>query len=194
MKKLHGDRYSLDINLALSLQFAELDYEQQKIIKDKEGFIPKDIQSYISTFDGGLDDNQLSNERFSYKLLFIKVNAKRQGQADRVIEFIDPKSDLAKTISKEYWVKIDREKPKYLPSEVVKKVKEAGFTDFKIHHHTDIWKQYDGKNPSKGYGVQIAKTWYWYENWINFAIGGNLKIIAKFQQVTAVMILSIPQT
>jgi hypothetical protein len=35
----------------------------------------------------------------------VKVLAKRKGQADRVIEFIDPKSELAKNISKDYWVK-----------------------------------------------------------------------------------------
>ena len=47
-----------------------------------------------------------------------------------MIEFLDPNSDLSKNISKEYWVKVDREKPKYLPSQVVEKVKVAGFPDF----------------------------------------------------------------
>ncbi|MBN2066073.1 MAG: DUF3644 domain-containing protein, partial [Candidatus Thermoplasmatota archaeon] len=173
--KLHGKNYSLGSNLALSLQFAELDYEQHKIMKDKLNKIPKEIKAYIADFDKQLTDEQRQNERYSYKLLFIKTNAKSNGQADRVIEFLDPNSDLSKNISKEYWVKVDREKPKYLPSQVVEKVKVAGFPDFKIHHHTDIWKENDGKNPNKGYGVNVAGTWYWYENWIDFVINKKRK-------------------
>jgi len=170
LKKLHGEKYSLDKNLALSLQFAELDYEQKNIIKDKKGKIPRNIQTYIATFDSNLTKNQISNERFSYKLLFVKVNAKRAGQADRVIEFIDPNSEFAKNISKEYWVKEDREKPKYFATQVIKKVKEAGFKDFGMYQHTQFWKKHDGKNPSKGFGTKIVKFWYWYDNWIDYII------------------------
>ena len=25
----------------------------------------------------------------------------------------------------------------------------------------------DGKNPVKGYGVQVARTWYWYDRWVD---------------------------
>jgi hypothetical protein len=102
--------------------------------------------------------------------LFVKVGAKRRGGADRVIEFIDPKSPLAKNITKEYWVKEDREKPKFLPSEVINKVKKADFKNFGMHQHTQFWKKHDGKNPDKGFGVLISKQWYWYENWIAFVI------------------------
>ena len=92
-------------------------------------------------------------------------------KSDKVIEFIDPKSDLAKKIDKEYWVKKETEKPKHLPSQVVEKVREAGFKKFRIHpDHTNMWKSGDAKNPGKGYGVQIANTWYWYESWINRCI------------------------
>jgi hypothetical protein len=170
LKKLHGKEHSLDENLALSLQFAELDYEQKTIIKDKKNKIPKNIQTYIATFDKGLSGEQVAHERYSYKLLFVKVNAKRQGQADRVIEFIDPKSELAKTISKEYWVKEDREKPKYSATQVINKVQEAGFKKFGMYQHTQFWKKHDGKNPSKGFGTEVVNFWYWYENWVDFII------------------------
>ena len=170
LKQLHGEEYSLDSNLALSIQFSELDYEQKDIIKDKKEMIPKNIQTYIASFDKELSAEHLSNERFSYKLLFVKVNAKRQGQADRVIEFLDPKSDLAKTISKEYWIKEEREKPKFSATQVIKRVQEAVNKGFGMHQHTLFWKKHDGKNTSKGYGTMVVKTWYWYENWIEFII------------------------
>lgn len=170
LKKLFGEKYSLDNNLALSLQFAELDYDQAKAIKDTGGFIPKSVQSYIAAFDESLSEEDLNSERFAYRLLFTKVVAKRKGQADSVIEFIDPNSELAKIISKEYWVKEEREKPKFLRKDVLKKVKETGFANFGPSQHTDLWKQHDAKKPPKGYGVDVCGTWYWYQNWVDFII------------------------
>lgn len=170
LKNLFGQKYALDNNLALSLQFAELDYGQAKIIKDKEELIPKEIHSYIAEFDKSLSDDELKSDRFAYRLLFSKIVAKRQGQADRVIEFIDPKSQLAANISKEYWVKEEKEKPKFLRKDVLKKIQEAGHTNFGPSQHTVLWKKYDGKNPAKGFGVDVCGTWYWYQNWIDFIV------------------------
>jgi hypothetical protein len=170
LKKLHGDKYGLDHNLALSLQFAELSSGQAQVIKDREDLIPEEITSYIATFDSRLTNSEIENERFAYRLLFVRVTAKRHGQADRVIEFIDPKSELAKSVSKEYWVKEETEKPKFSATQVIRKVREAGFRSFGMHQHTLFWKKHDGKNPGKGYGTMVVKTWFWYQNWITFAI------------------------
>jgi hypothetical protein len=170
LKKLHGDKFGLDQNLALSLQFAELDQSQAKTIKDKENLIPKEIISYISTFDSKLATPEIESERFAYRLLFVKVLAKRQGQADRVIEFIDPKSDLAKSISKEYWVKEETEKLKLSATQVVRQIRQAGFPQFGMHQHTLFWKKHDAKNPKKGFGATVVKAWYWYQHWPIFVI------------------------
>ncbi|MBP7795883.1 MAG: DUF3644 domain-containing protein [Elusimicrobiales bacterium] len=170
LKSLHGEKYSLDRKLALSLQFAELDYTQAQIIKDKEQQIPQYIRSYIADFEKNLTEDQIKNERFSYKLLFTKVTAKRTGQADRVIEFLSPTDSLAKGIDKQYWVKEDREKLKFSPSQVIEKIQSIGFKSFKMYQHTLFWKKHDGKNPDKGFGTRVVKTWYWYQNWIDFII------------------------
>ena len=171
LKKLHGEKYGLDNNLALSLQFSELDHSQSKVIKDKEGFIPQNVISYVADFDSKLSENEAKSDRFAYRLLFAKVLAKRKGQADRVIEFIDPKSDLAKNISKEYWIKEETEKQKFTATLVIQKVKEAGFKTFGMYQHTQFWRKHDGKNMSKGFGTMVVKTWYWYQNWIDYIIG-----------------------
>ena len=42
-------------------------------------------------------------------MLFKRKLVNRPGQADSVIEFIDPNSELAKTIDKQYWVRKDVE-------------------------------------------------------------------------------------
>jgi hypothetical protein len=170
LKQLHGDRFGLDNSLALSLQFAELDHAQSKIIKDKEKLIPEGIISYVAAFDNRLSNAEIESERFAYRLLFTRVVAKRKGQADRVIEFIDPKSEMAKGIAEEYWVKEETEKPKLSATEVIQKVKAAGFKEFGMHQHTQFWKGHDGKNPDKGFGTTVVKTWYWYRNWVAFVI------------------------
>lgn len=167
MKKLHGEKYALDDHFALSLQFAELAYFQNQVNKDKENRMPEGVQNYIKAFDSRLKDSEIADSRFSYSLIFVQVAAKRRGQADRVIEFIDPKSPLAKNISKEYWVKEDREKPKFRPYEVVKKI-QTEFKGFRIHEHTQFWKKHDGKNPNKGFGTLVSSQWFWYQHWIDF--------------------------
>jgi len=170
LKKLHGERFGLDQSLALSLQFAELDHSQAKVIKDKEDLIPSNILSYITAFDNELSQDEIGSDRFAYRLLFTKVIAKRKGQADRVVEFIDPKSELAKNISKEYWIKEETEKPKFSPTQVIQRVREAGFKNFGMHQHTQFWQKHDGKNPDKGFGTIVVKTWCWYQNWISYVI------------------------
>ena len=170
IKKLFGKKYGLDNMLALSLQFAELDYEQAQIIKDKANIIPVGVQTYIADFDSGLTDDERNDEKFAYRLLFTKALAKREGQADRVVQFIDASSPQAKTIEKEYWVKEEKEKPKFLAKQVVKKIQALGYKDFTITKHTNMWRKHDAKNPSKGYGVIVVKTWHWYQTWIDFLI------------------------
>jgi uncharacterized protein DUF3644 len=170
LKKLHGETYGMDENLALSLQFAELDYGQAQVIKDKEDLIPQEIKSYVAAFDNGLSIPEIESDRFAYRLLFTKVVAKRKGQADRVIEFLDPKSELAQGISKEYWVKEEKEKPKLSATDIVRKVREAGYKDFGMHQHVLFWRKHDAKNPSRNFGTTVVKTWYWYENWLAFIL------------------------
>lgn len=123
--------------------------------------------AYISNYDGGLTHEEYNNERFSYRLLFKKILVNRPGQADRVIEFIDPKSDVAKLIDKEYWVKKEVEKPKFRAKDVVAEVRKAGYPKFKVYRdHVDFWQSENAKDPLKEFGVEIQGSWYWYESWI----------------------------
>ncbi len=171
LKTLHGEKFGLDQNLALSLQFAELDYSQSKVIKDKENLIPREIISYVATFDSKLSEDEIKSDKFAYRLLFVKVLAKRQWQADRVIVINDQKSEMAKNISKQYWGKEETEKKKYSATQVIQEIQKAGFRRFTMHQHTLFWKEHDGKNPSKGFGTTVVKTWYWYENWVSYILG-----------------------
>lgn len=170
LKTLFGAEEGLDEHLAYSLQFAELDFDQisKAPTTDK---IPTHLRSFISDFDAALTHEQYNDSRFSFRLLFKKKLVNRPGQADRVVEFIDPNSELAKTIDKEFWVKKEVERTKYRPKRVVAEVRKAGFPKFRIQpDHVDMWKTEDAKNPAKGYGTNVEAQWYWYDSWIKRCI------------------------
>ncbi len=170
VKKIFGKRYALDSHLTYSIQFVELS-EDQLAGPSPSAEIPARLRAYIAQFDETLEPEEYNSSHFSYRLLFTKKLANRPGQADKVVEFIDPKSELAKTIDKEYWVKKESERPKYLPSHVVSEVRKAGFSKFRIQpDHVHMWKAEDAKNPAKGYGVQVERAWYWYESWVKRCI------------------------
>ena len=168
LKKLFGESYSIDKHLTYSLQFLEINEEQ---LSAKNGIpVPKHLVQYIEKFDGSLSHEEYNSPNFSYRLLFKRKLVNRPGQADKVVEFIDPNSDLAKAIDKEYWVKKEVEKPKFRPSDVIKAVKAAGFTNYRFHEHTMMWKNENAKDSGKGYGVEVQNSWYWYKGWIQRCI------------------------
>jgi hypothetical protein len=170
VKKLFGKRFGLDQHLAYSIQFVELTSEQLSGPKP-EASVPERLRAYIAEFDSGLTHDEYNSPSFSYRLLFKKKLVNRPGQADWVVEFIDPNSEIAKTIDKEYWVKKEVERPKYNASSVAEMVRKAGFPKFKVHHaHTNMWKSENARDPGKGYGVQVEGAWLWYDTWVKRCI------------------------
>jgi len=170
VKKLFGKKQALDSHLTYSIQFLELSAEQLAGPMPQSS-IPERLKAYITEFDAALNHDEYNSPRFAFRLLFKKKLVNKPGQADSVVEFIDPNSELAKSIDKEYWVKKEVERTKYLPSRVAEEVQKAGFPNFRVQHeHIQMWKAEDAKNPAKGYGVQVEGAWYWYESWIKRCI------------------------
>lgn len=171
LKKLFGKRLGIDQQLAYSIQFMGLSEEQLAGPKP-EASIPERLRAFVTEFDGALTHDEYNSPKYSFRLIFKQKLVNRPGQADRVVEFIDPKSDLAQAIDKEYWVKKEVERPKFRPTDVVKAVKAAGFSKFRVTpEHSRLWNQEDAKNPAKGYGVEVQGAWYWYQSWIERCIG-----------------------
>ena len=170
VKRLFGKRHGLDSHLTYSIQFLELSSEQLSG-PSPQAQIPDRLKAYVAQYDAALNHDEYNSPRFSYRLLFKKKLVNKPGQADSVVEFIDPNSELAKTIDKEFWVKKEVERLKYLPSRVAQEVRKAGFANFRVQpEHVLMWKDEDAKNLAKGYGVQVEGAWYWYESWIKRCI------------------------
>ena len=152
LKKLFPNEKSIEKHLSFSLQFSSLSEKQINQLSDYKD-LPSNIATYIEAFDEGLPEDEFNNSRFSYRVLFVPKTANRKGQADKVIEFVDPNSEIAKGLNKEYWAFRDKEKPKYLPKKIVSEMNKIGYTRFGLHKHTQLWKSENAKDLSKGFGV-----------------------------------------
>lgn len=166
IKELFGNRYGIDRDLTFSLQFSSISDEQVDLL-GKAVDLPNHIKSYIDEFDDGLTEEEFNNPNFAYRILFVPKTANRKGQADKVIEFIRADSNLADNINAEYTVIKETERPKTRPSLIVESMRSEGFRRFNMHHHTTLWKSMDARNPGKGYGINVAGMWYWYERWVD---------------------------
>lgn len=165
-KKLFGEKHGIDRHLAFSLQFSSISQEQINLLPAPNE-MPSHIKAFIEGFEGNLSTDEFNNPKFAYRVLFVAKTANHKGQEDQVIEFVKPDSELAQNMNKAYTVIKETERMKYLPSGIVERMKNEGYSLFNMQSHTNLWKQLEAKNPAKGYGVIVQKTWYWYEKWLD---------------------------
>lgn len=164
VKKLFGEKFGIDQYLSYSLQFSQLSREQLASPADAE--LPANVRSYIARFDSELSEDELNSDRFAFRMLFVPKLVGKPGQADEVIEFLRPDSDVAQAVNREYVAFKEVERAKFLPGQIVERMRAEGYSRFNMHHHTELWKSKDAKKPGRGFGVVIAGAWYWYEPWV----------------------------
>ena len=169
IKELFGEKFSISDQMPISIQFSTIEKEQKEQLEELKG-MPKNIKSFIIDYENDLPEEIFNSDIYAYRVMYIKKLANHKGQADQVIEFIGEDSPLTQEVNKSYVIRKDVEKQKYLPSDIVRIVKEKGYQKFSIPKHTEIWQEQKAKDPKKKYGVQIAKTWYWYQNWLDFVL------------------------
>ncbi len=109
LKKLFPKLDGIEKHLSFSLQFSSLSEKHiEQLVDNKD--LPQNISGYILKFDQDLTDETYNDSRFSYRVLFVPKIANRKGQADKVIEFIPPDSDVAKGLNEGYVLLRDKEK------------------------------------------------------------------------------------
>ncbi len=181
IKSLSDDVISIDDHLSFAIQFSEISDEQMTGSRP-EADIPPNLRAYIAEFDAALTDAEYNDQNFAVRLCFTKKLVNRPGQADKVIEFIPASSPDAAGIPSERWVKRDVERQKFRPTDIVAQVRNAGFTKFRVNpEHSEMWQQEDAKNTGKGFGVDVAGQWYWYESWLERVLELCEKDKARYQ-------------
>ena len=143
-----------------------LDPSQEKQLRgEAENLRCDNIINFVTEFEAELTEKELKLQSYAYRLIYVPISVNRANQADKAVEFIKADSEEARNVEKVLLKVV--EKPKYLPSQIVKIMKNEGYESFSMHYHTQLWKKRDARNPKYNYGVFIAKQWYWYENWLD---------------------------
>ena len=136
---LFGEKYSLGKELALAIQFSPLTPGQRDAMRDNP-HITTNVRNFVVAFEENLPEESLRSSRYAYRVLFVPINAKREGQADQVVEFIKSDSPLAQNLDKHYTVLKETEKPKYLAKSIVSMMHKKGYMKFTVNKHTALWK------------------------------------------------------
>jgi hypothetical protein len=163
IKNLFGDKHSLDAEQGLSIQFSGIDEATAKMLLAQPD-LPQHIRSFIVQFESELSQEEYDDQRFSYRVAFVRKTTSSKTAADKVVEFVAPGSEAATEINRVFLK--ETEKVKYRPGTIVKQMKAEGYTRFGMSHHTDLWKHMDARNPKLHFGVKVEGTWFWYELWL----------------------------
>jgi hypothetical protein len=161
LKVLFGREFALEKRLPIALQFVTFDGSQRENLKNAE--LPQNIITAMDSFHNLLSDEEQQDSRFRYRVAFVPKLSGKASNSDLAIEFIKPGSSEAEAVERVLLKEVER--PKHLPSQVVAMARAAGFPKFSLYDHSKLCEQLGARNPGKGYGVMVAKTWYWYENW-----------------------------
>lgn len=163
LKQLNGDRLGLDHKLSLSLQFLNLDPKKQTQFGNSE-MLPSRVSSFITRFEEKMSLEQYNDPHYACRIVMFRKHENNKRNADLLCEIVEPGSEMEEKVNHVFK---DRERPKFLPGHIVSMMRESGYTKFNMHSHTELWKQANAKDPSKGLGVEVEGKWYWYQAWLD---------------------------
>ncbi|PCF90037.1 DUF3644 domain-containing protein [Sphingopyxis terrae subsp. ummariensis] len=166
IKSLFGAQFALERRLPIALQFVTFDGSQRALLAGEN--LPAHIATAMDNFHNGLTEDEQKDPRFRYRVAFVPKVTGRATNADLAIDFVRPGSPEAAAVERVLLKEVERQK--YLPSQIVTMVREAGYPHFNMFDHTKLAQQLDARNPAKGYGVLVANAWYWYEGWFEKVI------------------------
>lgn len=162
IKRLFGKEFGLEKRLPIALQFVTFDGGQRAGLIGQD--LPQNVATAMEDFHNGLSEAEQADPKFRYRVAFVPKVAGKASKSDIAYEFVKAGSPEATNV--ERVLLKETERPKYLPSAIVEKAKDAGHGNFRMHDHTQLVNQLDARNPGKGYGVTVSGKWYWYDNWL----------------------------
>ena len=162
IKALFGGQFALERRLPIALQFVTFDGGQRALLAGKS--LPAHIATAMDNFHNTLTEGEQKDPRFRYRVAFVPKVTGRAANADLAIDFVRLGSPEAEAVERVLLKEVER--PKYLPSQIVSQVKNAGYPNFNMYDHTKLAQQLEARVPAKGYGVSVANAWYWYEGWL----------------------------
>jgi hypothetical protein len=156
-----GHQCSIAEDLAFAIQFAEISLSSNTAIVGTKQ-LPDVITTVNKLIEDGMSDADYNDPRYSYRVYVAPRTVNNRGKADQAVVFAPTGSDIEMAIR-------EVERPKYTASQIVEKMRKedhASFTMYGKGGFVPFWKSLDAKKAGKGYGVEIAGSWYWYEKMV----------------------------
>jgi hypothetical protein len=142
IKQLFGRQFALEKRLPIALQFVTFDGAQRDALIGLD--LPENLAVTMDNFHNSLSDDEQKDPRFRYRIAFVPKISGKASKADWAVEFVKPGSPEAEAVERVLLKEV--EKPKYLPTEIVRKVQEAGHGSFSLYDHTLLNKQLNAKS------------------------------------------------
>ena len=164
IKDWFGAQCGLERRLPIALQFVTFGVDQRSALKKVSG-LPDHIEAAIDNFEERLSDEEYRDPAYRYRVAFVPIVKQRESAADVAIDFVPRDSEKAEDINV---LLREVERNRYLATEVVRLMNDAGFPRFRIHDHTRLWQDLDAKGDGKAFGREgdYASSWVWFEPWI----------------------------
>ncbi len=170
IKETFGDALGLDKDLSFALQFSHLNLEQQKTMAS-ELTLPVNVRLAQEKFEDNMSEEQYNDQRYAIRVGIFSRTSNNKNKADQLVTLVDPDSPESEQINQ---IVLKRSEPeKYKPKRIVKEMKAAGFSNFRMHEHTLLKKKFDPQHEKKignnigKYGVWIDNDWFYYESWLD---------------------------
>jgi hypothetical protein len=164
-----GPQCSIAEDLAFAIQLAEISIRtHEQNVGTKQ--LPAVIATANKAIEAAMSDSDYNDPRYSYRVYIAPRVVNNRNKADQAVVFAATGSEIEMAIR-------EVERPKYTASHIVEAMRKDGYTGFTLYGKggfVEFWKKLDGKSPGKGYGVQIAGIWYWYETMMS-AVRAHLK-------------------
>lgn len=163
-----GDKHSIVGDFSIPLQMTLGVRKLPELGKNK-------IITFIRSYRNSLSSDLENDHNYATKFYLMPKIGNHKSSSDYALEFIkiddlsnEQKLELDKLIIGIKSKKVEVEKKKYLPSKIVKIIKELGFNNFTMNIHINLWHKYDAQNTQKGYGCDVEGRWHWYDTWLEF--------------------------
>jgi hypothetical protein len=157
-----GQQCSIAEDLAFAIQFAEISLKgNTSIVGAKQ--LPDVIKTVNKLIEDAMSDTDYNDPRYSYRVYVAPRTVNNRAKADQVVVFAPAGSEIEMAIR-------EVERPKYTAGQIVEKMQSEGHVSFSMFGKggfVPFWKGLDAKKTGKGYGVQIAGAWYWYEKMLS---------------------------
>ncbi|HSZ74118.1 MAG TPA: DUF3644 domain-containing protein [Rhizomicrobium sp.] len=192
LRKLFGDKVSLQRELSFALQFAKLDFEQ--IIEAQKHDVSPEIDALDARLREGLSEEDLGDLEYQFRVVYTFDNATK---ASAHIQFIQPDSDQADAIRNVLLkYKLADEAYPYKPTRVVELVAAKSGKKFTSNNHAQAWHLYKARpkagtkqpgNTNREYCIYHAvhRDYTYSDKWVQF-LAATIVDDAEFAKIKAV--------